>query len=78
MQEGDVADTQAQIDELKNELRFWTVKYEETRKEYESILGDPSQEQRINDLDHSLCQLRDVIEDLEKRYYALKNDNIKS
>ena len=78
MQEGDIADTQAQIDTLKNQLRSWTIEYEQTREEYESILDDPSQEQRINDLDHSLFQLNDVIEDLEKRYYALKDGNTKS
>ncbi len=78
MQEGDVADTQGQIDELEDELRDWTVKYEETREEYENVLDDPSQEEMINDLDQSLRQLRDVIEDLENRHDALKNDNNES
>jgi hypothetical protein len=78
MQEGDIADTQGQIDTLKSQLRSWTIEYEQNRKEYESILDDSSQEQRINDLDHSLFQQNAVIEDLEKRYYDLKNSNTKS
>lgn len=78
MQEGDIADTQGQIDTLKSQLRSWTIEYEQNRKEYESILDDPSQEQKINDLDHSLFQQNAVIEDLEKRYYDLKNSNTKS
>ena len=73
---------EAQISSLEEERSSWAEEYEDMLNELEIIQNDPSrqndpsQQRKIDDLNHSIAQTRDVITDLEARRNALKDNNV--